>query len=260
VSDIYNGTFFARDLSGLIYYARVGHSAFEYPVIDWKRDPQGHVIVDKSSGMPTADTQNPKPMGHTLPIYQGGVTLNIIYKRLSLSTQADYSAGNDHLFNTNAISSGISGLTLLNNREVFVFPNSVIEDSPGHYVQNTNVAVSNAGKDLFSRFASATVNSLSSASYWKIREVAITYDLPVTGKWIKRVTASIYGRDLLSFYPPSNIYGDPVASQGPGIKPTTSIAAQGVRSSSSSNVSGGASDLNTIPGTVLYGFTLGVNF
>jgi TonB-linked SusC/RagA family outer membrane protein len=261
VSDIYNGTFIARDPNGgAEYYARVNHSAFEFPVIDWKRDPNGNVIVDKNSGMPTADTQNPKPMGRTLPVYQGGFTLNFNYKRFSLSTQADYSAGNDHLFDANAISSGISGLTLLNNREVFIFPNSVIEDSPGHFVKNTGVAVSSAGKDLFSRFAAASINSVSSASYWKLREVSITYDLPLKTKWIKRCTASIYGRDLFSLYPRSNIYGDPVASQGPGIKPATTVTGAGVSASSSSNVAGGSSDPNTIPGTVLYGFTLGVTF
>ena len=151
VADIYNGTFITTDPSGNPYYAREGRSAFEFPVIDFKRDPQGRVIVDKNTGLPTADTQNPKIMGQTLPVYQGGISLNLRYKRFTLSSQADYSAGNDHMFNPITIQTGISPLTLMNNREVFVFPNSVIEDSPGHFIENSNVPVSNAGKDLFSQ-------------------------------------------------------------------------------------------------------------
>ncbi len=260
VSDIYEGTFIARDPNGKPFYAREGHSAFEFPVVDFIRDPEGRVVVDKNTGMPTVDYANPKIMGKTLPVYQGGVTLNFTYKRFTLSSQADYSAGNDHSFDPSLILNGTSALTLLNNREVFVFPNSVIQDSPGHYVTNTNVAVSNAGKELFSRFADATIHTISSANYWKIREIALQYEMPVNKKWIKRMAASIYARDLFSFYPHSNIYGDPVASNGPGLK-TNEIQAIGQRQQSqTNNVSGGASDTNTAPGTVLYGFTFGISF
>jgi TonB-linked SusC/RagA family outer membrane protein len=260
VADIYNGSFITRDPGGSIYYARVGHSAFEFPVTDFKRDPQGRVIVDKNSGLPTVDTQNPKIMGQTLPVYQGGVTLNVKYKRFTLSTQADYSAGNDHMFNPQTIQNGISSLTLLNNREVFVFPNSVIEDTPGHFVENKDVPVSNAGKDLYSRFAGASIYSLASGSYWKIREVALQYEMPLNTKWIKKMAASIYARDLFSFYPSSNFYGDPVSSQGPGIPQGSRTVIGQNQSSQTNNVSGGASDTNAGPGTVLYGFTFGVSF
>ena len=261
VADIYNGTFIARDENNNPFYARVGHSAFEFPAFDFKRDPQGRVIVEKNSGLPTVDYQNPKIMGQTLPVYQGGFTLNLNYKRFSLSSQFDYSAGNEHRFNANTILEGTNGLTLLNNREVFVFPNSVIEDSPGHYIENTNVAVSNAGKDLFSRFAAADIHSLSNAAFWKIREIAIQYEMPIKSKYIKKMAASIYGRDLFSFYPSSNIYGDPVASNGPGIKTDLTTVAVGARAApASNNVSGGASNANAGPGTVLYGFTFGLSF
>ncbi|TKC59124.1 SusC/RagA family TonB-linked outer membrane protein [Pedobacter hiemivivus] len=260
VSDIYNGTFIARDPSGNAFYARVGHSAFEFPVTDFKRDPEGRVIVDKSTGMPTVDYQNPKIMGKTLPVYQGGVTLNFTYKRFSLSTQADYSAGNDHGFGSSTIIQGTSALTLLNNREVFVFPNSVIEDSPGHFVKNTNVAVSNAGKELFSKFADATVHSISSANYWKIREIALQYEMPIKSKLVKRMAGSIYARDLFSFYPHSNIYGDPVSSNGPGLKTNQNQAIGQRQPSQSNNVSGSAADTNVTPGTIIYGFTFGLSF
>jgi len=260
VSDIYEGTFIARDPSGNPFYAREGYSAFEFPVLDFIRDPKGRVVVDKTTGMPTVDYANPKIMGKTLPVYQGGVTLNFMYKRFTLSAQADYSAGNDHAFSASLIRNGTSAITLLNNREVFVFPNSVIEETPGNFVENTNVAVSNAGRELFGRFADATIHTITSANYWKIREISLQYDLPINKKYMKRISAGIYARDLFSFYPHSNIYGDPVASNGPGLR-TNQVQAIGQREQrQTNNVSGGASDSNTAPGTILYGFTLGVSF
>ncbi|MFC3562811.1 SusC/RagA family TonB-linked outer membrane protein [Pedobacter jamesrossensis] len=259
VSDIYNGTFITRDPGGKTYYAREGYSAFEFPVLDFLRDPEGRVIVDKSSGMPSVDYQHPKIMGRTLPVYQGGLTLNFTYKNFTLSSQADYSAGNDHAFDPSLISNGISKLTLLNNRQPFIFPNSVIQDLTGHYVENTTIATANAGKELFSKFADATIHSIASASYWKIREIALQYQMSLKSKWVKKLAASIYARDLFSFYPSSNIYGDPVASSGPGLK--SQIQGLGERSQAqTNNISGGSSDNNVAPGTIIYGFTFGISF
>jgi TonB-linked SusC/RagA family outer membrane protein len=261
VSDIYNGSFTALDPSGRIYFAREGHSAFEFALNDWKRDPQGRVIVNKLNGMPEVDSQNPGQFGRTLPVYSGSLTLNFRWKKLTFSAQADYSAGNDHLFNTQTISYGIHPLTLLNNREVFIFPNSVIEESPGNFVENTNVAVSNAGQELFNRFAGVTAHGLTSAAFWKIRELALQYELPVKTKWVKMFNFSIYTRDLYSFYPKSNINGDPSLIDGPGIKRNVARAAVGERANSASNnVSGGSSEAGTLPGTRLFGFTIGASF
>ncbi|WPU99049.1 SusC/RagA family TonB-linked outer membrane protein [Mucilaginibacter sp. cycad4] len=263
VSSIYNGRFQTSDpTSGVTYYASVGHSAYEFAIYDWIRDPQGRVVVDASTGLPSVDYQNPKAEGRTLPIYTGSLNLNVSWKRFNLSALANYSGGNDHLFNTQNIASGADPLTLLNNREKFVFPNSVIQDRPGHYIPNTNVAVSNIGQDLFTRFSNVTRHGLTNAAYWKIREVALQYELPVSGKFIKGLSISIYGRDLFSFYPSSNIHGDPTQVNGPAAKNNnTSITAIGGRTTSSvSNTSGAGSDPNTLPGSRLFGIAVGANF
>ncbi|TKC63689.1 SusC/RagA family TonB-linked outer membrane protein [Pedobacter hiemivivus] len=260
VADIYNGTFIMNDPYGNLFYAREGHSAFEYPVTDFKRNPEGKVIVDKNTGLPTVDTQNPKIAGKTLPIYQGGVTLSVRYKRFTLSSQADYSAGNHFQFSSANIQTGVSNLTLINNREIFVFPNSVIEDSPGHFIENKDVPVSNAGKDLFSRFAAASIHTITNASYWRIREVSLQYEMPLKTKWVKKISGSIYANNVFSFYPRSNIYGDPVLSQGPGIPQSRATVVGQNSTSDTNNVSGGSADANAGPGLILYGFTFGLSF
>jgi hypothetical protein len=84
--------------------------------------------------------------------------------------------------------------------------------------------------------------------------------MPLKTKWVKKMAASIYARDLFSFYPSSNVYGDPVQSQGPGIPQTGRTVVGQNQGSQSNNVSGGAADSNAGPGTVMYGFTFGVSF
>lgn len=260
ISDLYQGQFQVRDPSGRVYFAREGHSAFEFSLTDWKRDPMGRVIVDKNSGLPTLDYENPIVKGKTLPVYQGSVTLNFNYKRFNFSVQADYSAGNSHLFDTQSIGTGLNPLTLLNNRELFVFPNSVIEDRPGHFIENSDVAVSNAGQALFSRFGSVTGHGLTSAAFWKIREFALQYELPVNTKWIKKLNWSIYARDIFSFYPSSNINGDPGMTDGPGVKKNVATFTGQRDPAVTNNLSGGSSEVGTLPGTRLFGFTAGIYF
>lgn len=261
VSDVYNGVFIAQDPStGLIYYAKEGETAFQYGVYDFKRSPGGSVIVDKVSGIPTYDYLNPQIKGKTLPVYQGGLTLNVAYKHFTLSTQADYSAGNDHQFSSRSILNGTSSFTLLTNRQPFIYPNSVIEDIPGHYIKNTEIAMSDAGQNFFSQASYANINSIRSASFWKIREVALQYDAAPNKKFIKSMTAGLYVRDLFAFYPKSNIFGDPVGSYGPGLN-NGFIQSLGQRTQSqTNNLVGGSSTPNTLPGTFMYGFTLGLTF
>jgi TonB-linked SusC/RagA family outer membrane protein len=259
LSAIYDGVFTEREPGGAIYYARTGYPAFEFSSVDFIRDPEGHVIVDGSTGLPTQDLQNPKPVGQTLPVYQGGASININYKRFSLSTQVDYSSGNQHRFSTLSIANGTSSFTLLNNRQAFIYPNSVIQDKPGHFIPNTSVPVSNTGSDLFGRIAGADINGLVNASYWKVREVSLHYELPFKTSWVKRADLSVYARNLFSFYPRSNIYGDPEGSNGPGLQTVLQVPGQRIQSQVN-NLTGGTSEANTGPGTVLYGFTLGLTF
>ena len=84
------------------------------------------------------------------------------------------------------------------------------------YVQNTDRQVSGTSIDFWGNDAYNTqvaTNYFSSAAAWKLRELAISYDLP--GKWIsgtkfiKKANISLIGRNLLTFLPESNQWGDP---------------------------------------------------
>ncbi|MGN6421436.1 MAG: TonB-dependent receptor domain-containing protein [Pseudobacter sp.] len=253
LTDIYGGLFPVRDPSGELFYAQEGGHAFSFAYRDWVRDPQGRVIVDKTTGMPQSQAYNDYSLrGRTLPKYSASIGLNFNWKNFSASILFDYLGGYDHKFDTEqSMWSGLHTLTTLNNRERFVFPHSVYDDGNGKYVENTDVVVSNANQELYNQFAMVNLHGLTSAAFWKLREVAFQYTFSLKRGTLKEVVASLYGRDLFSIYPRSNINGDPGLIKGPGQRQFSSVP---------NNLSGGASDNTVLPGTVLIGFTVGLKF
>ena len=256
ISDFYHGVFTANGGGAGTFYAREGHSAYEFGIVDWKRDPQGRVIVDPKTGLPDYDDLNKTYGGNTLPRFTGGFTVNLNYKRFALSGQADYSGGNFHQFNNLSITNGTDMLTLLNNRERFVMPNSVIETSPGVFVENKDVAVSGVSQEFFRRLSQVNAFTIKNAAYWRIRELALKYDIPVKNKIIKALNASVYATNLFSFYPPDNQQGDPSSVSGPTTKqPQRSL--NGNVGKDAQNTAGGFSSPGSLPGYRTFGFILG---
>lgn len=253
LSEVYKGVFRGDDGNANPYYARTGRSAYEFSVTDWKRDPQGRVIVDKITGMPQNQDYGVYDIyGRTLPKYSASIGLNFVWKNLTVTLLADASAGNDHLFQTSpSFITGTNPLTTLNNRERYVFPNSSYDDGTGKYVENKDVVVSESGQNLAYAFANVNAHGLVNAAFLKIREFSLQYRLSRKAGPFKDLTASIYARDLFNFYPSSNILGDPGLTRGVGTREF---------SQAPSNLDGGSSDANVLPGTVLYGFTVSFRF
>ncbi len=228
-------------------YIIVGESAYTFKLTDYLRDAQGRVIVDASTGYPTVDPAV-KKFGQTLPSDIFGATLTVNYKALSLSVVADYRTGNQ-IYNglgSNMDFSGISYRSGQNGRQPFIFPNSVIQTSPGVYSPNTNVYTLSGGYNFWSqsRNTSANSNYLCSGAFAKLRELSLTYTMPselFTNKGIKGMTFSISGRNLLTWLPKTNQWTDPEFSNTTG-------NAQGVN------------DLNNTPPTRIFGANITLQF
>ena len=198
-------------------FAIVGYPAFMFKLTDYNRSPEGKVIVDAKTGLPS---QNPivTMFGRTMPKYILGVTPSFEWRGLSLTVTADYRAGHQ-VYNgagPDMDFTGISVRSATNGRMRFVVPNSVYADASGKYVQNNDVLVRAGGYGFFE--ASATnrgiqSNYLTSAAAWKIREVALSYDLPSSliksARFIKGVSIGLVGRNLLMFLPKTNEWSDP---------------------------------------------------
>ncbi|MCK3684660.1 SusC/RagA family TonB-linked outer membrane protein [Maribellus sp. YY47] len=197
--------------------AVVGEPAFIFNASDYKRDGEGHVIVDAETGMPLIDEVN-KKFGRTMPMHIIGLNPSIHWKGLTFSALFEYKGGhyNFNLIGNEMAWTGTSEITGANHRERFVIPNSVYEDpaNPGQYITNTNVTITDVN-DFFTsdNYRSVASNFITSAAAWRFRELAITYDLPASllakQDIVKGVTVGFVGRNLALWLPKSNVYSDP---------------------------------------------------
>lgn len=227
-------------------YAIVGQ---QYPVIktnDWLRDPQGHVIVNRITGLPSSDPTN-KIFGNTNHRHRLGINTNIVFGRFSFTAVADYRAG-AKILNIIGPTLDFAGISenSAQTRERFVFPNSVYDDGTGKFVPNTNITVNDGNvnwwSSVYNRIGSNYVNN---AAFWKLREVSFSYDIPESvlrkTKIIQKASITISGRNLLRFVPTTNVWSDPEFSVDSG------------------NGVGRASVLET-PATRIFGATLNLTF
>lgn len=207
-------------------YVIVGQSAYKFKLTDYKRDDQGRVIVDKVTGMPEANSTL-TTFGNTLPKHLFGINLNVNWKGINFSAVADYRGGNQIVADQLGgflDDNGISERSAQNGRRAFIFPNSVYADGSGKFVPNTDVYTQTFGRSFWNSDLNTTVitNYLADGSFWKLREVAISYDIPVKtfgrtlGNAIKGATVGISGRNLLMFVPKSNVWTDPEFQGGNG--------------------------------------------
>ncbi len=192
-----------------------------FPVIyatSYKRDPQGRVIVDPITGYPSRNDAN-TVLGSAVPKDILGLNFNLSYKAFRLTAQAEYRGGYvTYMNNTTAFDFSGGGLaTVAFNRERFVFPNSSIPDpaKPGEFMANTNITVRDGGYGFWTQAPRTGVaeNYVASGAFWKLREVALSYEVPTNFmqklKYIKRITLSLQARNLIMLLPKTNLYTDP---------------------------------------------------
>lgn len=226
-----------------------------FPVLrgtKYKRDDQGRIIVDSKTGYPSFDKAL-EILGTAMPDHVVGLNLNVSWKNLSFNTQAEYRTGNQ-IYHAGAYLFDFSGTgynTASYNRDRFVIPNSSYwDDASQSYVANTNVTVRDGGPGYWSMDGPRTgadETYITSAAFWKIREMSLSYRLPQSAlgsqKVIKDARISLQGRNLFLWTPKTNVYTDPEYSDGNG---------------SSNGNAVGLTNLGQTPPSRYFGFTLGL--
>ena len=243
------------DLDELTVYSPIyAIEGMPYPYIkatDWKRDPEGRVIVDEETGLPTLGDM--VEMGQTEPKVRIGLSTELAWKGLSLSATFEYRGGHVVRFDSESemLFSGASITSVVAGRQRFVFPNSVIErtDENGntYYEENKNITVNSGGKDFWTGvYRSGVAARVISANSWKLREVALTWNLPA--RWMEKskvfqsAAVSLVGRNLFYWVPDTNVWGDPDMWNGTGSSNAPGIVA------------------NTMAGYRTFGFNINLTF
>lgn len=202
--------------TGTANYAIVGQPAFAIKATDYNRDEQGRVIVDAFTGLPTQNSTL-QQFGRSLPKWIVGLNPSVAWKGLNLSALFEYKGGHVAYHNIGADMAwtGVSVATARNNRERFVFPNSVYQDpeNPGTYIPNTTVTVNDINSFYTGVFQDVGANFITSADHWRLRELALSYEVPTTFlsrlKVVKGVTVALTGRNLFLWVPKTNEFQDP---------------------------------------------------
>ncbi len=233
------------------FVGTVGIKAIEgeqFPMIvgvGYQRDENGNVVIDASTGDPLKESN--KKLGKTTPDYILGFTTNMKYKNLKLSAVFDYRTG--HVFyagtKDDLIQNGSDVVTAENGRQPFIFPNSVIETSPGVYAANTSVATSGDQNYYTGIYREIDENFVLDATAFKCREIALSYDFSKKslGKtFIDALSIGFNVRNAFMVLPKQNRnYSDPEFSFTTGNNVGLSTSAQG-------------------PSTRTYGFNVNVSF
>ena len=213
VSDQADDLTYWDDGSGITLKAEVGQ-----PFGTWKSQvqrftPQGQPIVDANGSRTyTSDIQT---AGTIQPDWIGGLVNTFSYKGISLGAVLDTRQGGTFLSRTKFFTefNGTALTTTIGNRKPFVIPNSVVENDDGTFSPNTKEILANSYLD-----DGNNSKHILDASFVKLREVTLGYDLPksLTDKiGMQAVSVRFFAKNLKFWLPDENTFGDPEVN-GPG--------------------------------------------
>ena len=204
-------------------YAVQGKAYGQILTTDFLRDPKGRIIVDGTTGLPSP---NPSLVdaGNTNYKYFLGISPSFSYKNFTLTAVIDYRAGAKILNEEgNVLDFTGVGAGDATNRQAFIIPNSVINTGTAtnpNYIANGNVPITSGAPGLgigdfwwANYYNNIGMPYVTSAAFWKLREVALTYDLPkkIFGSQpiLKGLTLTVSGRNLFMWRPKTNQWSDP---------------------------------------------------
>ncbi len=212
----------ASGWSGLSIKAESGASFGIYGVA-WLRDPSGNIVIDPATGL--RKTISEQRLGNMSPDWLGGINNTFTYKGASLSFLVDIRKGGVIYSNTvsSLRTSGLSEETLLNRGNIFIDKGVVASGST--FIPNTTPVTSM--QDYWAQYSTTnTEANIFDASYVKLREVRLSYQLPGTLlqrniKFIKSAEIGIEGRNLWIIHdnvphidPEANFFGTESVAEG----------------------------------------------
>ncbi len=195
------------------FYAIVGEAFPQIKATSYVRDPQGHIVIDPVDGNPIIGPL--KNLGKTTPDYIVGLTSSFRWKALNLSATLDYRTGHVYYeFGSDMMEfTGRSVASVSHDRQDFVLPNSVVETSPGVYIENTDITVTDGNMlywmDIYWQIKE---NYVKDATAFKIRELALNYELPnkfLHNSPVKTLRIGFIARNYFTFLPGENRFSDP---------------------------------------------------
>ena len=211
-------------LRGVSYVLKVGEpiGIFKLPATKTVQDKNspyyGYRIVN-GNGFLQSSTTDYDYLGSSQPDFVMGFTTHLKWKNLSLAATGDWHKGGLMYSETSYIThfNGNSTETVFNERDAFVYPHSV-KIVGGEYVENNIPVASNYMNYVQGNYSynpEVRRDFVVSRSYFKLRELALTYDFPKTitsALKMQKLSLSLVGHNLLLITPKHQNYIDPESS------------------------------------------------
>lgn len=163
----------------------------------YRRENNGELYID-SNGYPTIDQREGYvKIGNAFPDFVMSLGSNFRYKNLTFNFLVEWSEGGDKYSWTRRqmLRQGTAMVTADRVRTPDVVLNGVMEDpnNAGSYIPNTTPAAFGLDEDYFrswSRYTGAAENILQDASWVKLRNIGVSYDL--SGYFLKRFNVTSF--------------------------------------------------------------------
>ena len=203
---------------GVDFVAIVGEPLGVFKVPQAALSPDGKVIVN-TAGRPTIDPVNKKIVGTREPDFILGFNNRFSFKGISLSAVIDYRKGGKFWSNTAELLAfdGNSPITVFNERQPFLVPNSVRQLGDGSFVENDIPILGTAMYSYYNHSTNTLMyeNMVLDKTFMKLRELTLSYSIPkklLANTPIKGLELSAVGRNLLMWTPETNNFVDPEAT------------------------------------------------
>ncbi len=210
---------------GIGIFAIKGSDLQTIKATTFQRDDQGRIVVG-ADGVPLQNTTL-SSMGRVTPDYTLTFNTSLRYKSFTLSGSMDFRKGGKFasLAKSTLTFSGLTEDTNFDRENGYVVPNSV-QLVNGAYVPNTTPVNGSATYDAAAAYWSSTALQrlgepmVLDATAFKVREIALSYDIPKTvlsGTFVNSFTIGVYARNPFFIYAKENKnYADPETSYTDG--------------------------------------------
>ncbi|TAL80944.1 MAG: TonB-dependent receptor, partial [Bacteroidetes bacterium] len=199
------------------FVAIVGQPLGVFKVPQAARTTDGKIIVN-ASGRPAIDPVNKKIVGSREPDFVLGLSNRFSFKGIALTAVWDYRKGGKFYSQTSSLLAfdGNSPLTVYNDRQPFLVPNSV-KIVGGNYVEN-DIPILGTAMYSYYNYSTNTLmfeNMVHDKTFLKLRELTLSYSIPtklLTKLPFKALEVSLVGRNLMMWTPATNNFVDPEAT------------------------------------------------
>lgn len=183
-------------------------------------DPQGNIIVDKSTGIPICTAKSEYTGKTVQPDFTAGATTSISWKGLSLSASLDVVKGGYMFSRTKEVMEfcGNSIMTMYNSRNPFIVPGSVVnvgsDDNPVYVENTTPISLTDASMQDYYGGGNTQGGEryLLPRSYLKLRNISLSYQLPrniVHKVKLSDISVSLFCNNVFFWTAKENRYIDP---------------------------------------------------